>query len=124
MTGVQTCALPISATGAHPRAFGSFTRVLAKYVREEKVISLETAVRKMTALPANRLGLYDRGRINPGMAADLVIFDPGNVADTATFARPLSYSAGMSYVVVNGAVVIDNGRFTSANPGAVLRYRR
>ena len=115
---------PLTATGAHPRAFGSFPRVLGKYVREEKVISLETAVRKMAALPANRLGLYDRGRINPGMAADLVIFDANKVADTATFTKPLSYPVGMPYVVVNGVVVIDDGRFTPANPGAVLRYRR
>jgi N-acyl-D-aspartate/D-glutamate deacylase len=114
---------PLTATGAHPRAFGAFARVLGKYVRDEKVISVENAVRKMAALPANRLGLYDRGRITPGSAADLVIFDPEKVADTATFTKPLSYAAGIPYVLVNGEVVIDNGRFTSANPGAVLRRR-
>ncbi len=115
---------PLTATGAHPRAFGSFTRVLGKYVREEKVISLEAAVRKMAALPANRLGLYGRGRINPGMAADVLIFDPEKVADTATFNKPLSYPVGMPYVIVNGVVVVDGGRFTLANPGAVLRWGR
>jgi N-acyl-D-aspartate/D-glutamate deacylase len=114
---------PLTATGAHPRAFGSFARVLGKYVREENVISLENAVRKMTALPANRLGLYDRGRITPGSAADLLILDPDQVADTATFTKPLSHSVGIPYVLVNGGAVIDNGRFTAANPGAVLRHR-
>jgi N-acyl-D-aspartate/D-glutamate deacylase len=92
-------------------------------VRDEKVISVENAVRKMTTLPANRLGLYDRGRITPGAAADLLIFDPERVADTATFVKPLSYAIGIPYVLVNGEVVIDNGRFTSTNSGAVLRHR-
>jgi len=114
---------PLTATGAHPRAFGAFARVLGKYVREDKVITLENAVRKMAALPANRLGLYDRGRITPGAAADLLIFDPDRVADTATFSKPLAYAVGISYVLVNGEVVIDDGKFTSANPGAVLRHR-
>ncbi len=113
----------LTATGAHPRAFGAFARVLGKYVRDEKVISVENAVRKMTTLPANRLGLYDRGRITPGAAADLLIFDPERVADTATFVKPLSYAIGIPYVLVNGEVVIDNGRFTSTNSGAVLRHR-
>src|SRR5215813_2875086 len=85
------------ASGAHPRAFGSFPRVLAKYVREEKVISLEMAVRKMTSLPANRLMLYDRGRIALGMAADLVVFDPATIQDTATFVKPLAFPVGSSY---------------------------
>src|SRR5262249_13992204 len=82
------------ATTAHPRAIGSSPRFLAKYVREEKVITLEMAIRKMTSLPANRLQLYDRGRIAPGMAADLVVFDPGNIQDTATFAKPISFPTG------------------------------
>jgi N-acyl-D-aspartate/D-glutamate deacylase len=112
-----------TATNAHPRAFGSFVRVLAKYVREEKVISLEQAVRQMSALPANFLQLYDRGRIAPGMAADLLIFDPDHVQDTATFVKPLSFPTGMPYVIVNGRVAIDNGRFSDENGGEILRHR-
>jgi N-acyl-D-aspartate/D-glutamate deacylase len=113
-----------TATYAHPRAFGSFVRVLAKYVREEKVIPLEAAVRQMSSLPANFLHLYDRGRIAPGMAADLLVFDPDKVQDTATFTKPLSFPTGMPYVIVNGKVAIDNGRLTDANAGAVLRFHR
>jgi len=119
-----TDAAPVSidkATGAHPRAFGSFPRVLAKYVREDKVLSLESAVRKMTSLAANRLGLWDRGRIAPGMAADLAVFDPARVQDKASFDKPLAFPEGIPYVIVNGAVEIDNGVFTAANGGRVLR---
>ncbi len=112
-----------TATYAHPRAFGSFVRVLAKYVREEHVITLEAAVRQMSSLPANFLGLHDRGRIAPGMAADILVFDPDKVQDTATFTKPLSYPMGMPYVIVNGKVEIDAGRFTDENGGAVLRMR-
>jgi N-acyl-D-aspartate/D-glutamate deacylase len=112
-----------TTTNAHPRAFGSFARVLAKYVREEKVISLEQAVRQMSSLPANFLQLYDRGRIAPGMAADLLVFDPQRIQDTATFAKPLSFPVGMPYVIVNGKVEIDDGRFTDENGGMVLRHK-
>ncbi len=112
-----------TATNAHPRAFGSFVRVLSKYVREENVLSLEQAVRQMSALPANFLQLYDRGRIAPGMAADLLVFDPKRVQDTATFAKPLAFPTGMPYVTVNGVVAIDNGRFTDENGGMVLRHK-
>ena len=112
------------ATNAHPRAFGSFPRVLAKYVREEKIITLEMAIRKMTSLPANRLKLYDRGRIAPGMAADLVIFDPNTIQDTATFAKPLSFPTGFSYVLVNGKIAVEQGRSTGDLTGAVLRGSR
>jgi N-acyl-D-aspartate/D-glutamate deacylase len=97
-------------------------RVLAKYVREEKVISLERAVRQMSALPANFLQLYDRGKIAPGMAADLLVFDPGRVQDTATFVKPLSFPTGMPYVIVNGKVEIDGDRLTDENGGMVLRH--
>jgi N-acyl-D-amino-acid deacylase len=109
------------STNAHPRAFGSFPRVLAKYVREEKVITLEMAIRKMSSLPANRLKLFDRGRIAPGMAADLVIFDPNTIQDTATFAKPLSFPTGISYVLVNGKIAIDHGKSTAELAGKVLR---
>ena len=124
---VCTDAEPIAietATNAHPRAFGSFTRILAKYVRDEKVISLEAAVRRMSSLPANVLKLHDRGRIATGMAADLLVFDPERVRDTATFVKPLSFSEGMPYVIVNGRVAIDNGRLTAENGGAILRSRQ
>ncbi len=114
----------ITATGAHPRAFGAFPRVLTQYVREDRVLSVESAVRKMSSLAANRLGLYDRGRIAIGLAADLVIFNPETVRDTATFEKPLSFPVGIPHVIVNGVAVIDTGRFTNANPGRVLRYRR
>jgi N-acyl-D-aspartate/D-glutamate deacylase len=114
----------ITATGAHPRAFGAFPRVLSHYVREEHVLSIESAIRKMSSLPANRLGLHDRSRIAPGLPADLVIFNPETVRDTATFEKPLSFPEGIPHVIVNGVAVIDAGRFTNANPGRVLRYRR
>lgn len=114
---------PSTAPSAHPRTFGAFPRVLAKYVREDKVISLEEAVRKMTSLPANTLRLFDRGRIAPGMAADLVIFDPAKIQDRATFEKPLQYATGIEYMLVNGQVVIDGGRLTDAKPGRVLRHR-
>jgi N-acyl-D-aspartate/D-glutamate deacylase len=109
------------ATNAHPRAFGSFPRVLAKYVREEKVITLEMAIRKMTSLAANRLQLYDRGRLAPGMAADLVVFDPNTIQDTATFTKPLAFPTGISYVLVNGKIAVERGRSTGEMGGKVLR---
>jgi N-acyl-D-aspartate/D-glutamate deacylase len=110
------------ATGAHPRAFGSFPRVLAKYVRDENIIPLEMAVRKMTSLAANRLGLFDRGRIAPGLWADLVLVDLDKVQDKATFTQPLAFPDGIPYVIVNGVVAIDDGRFSPHNAGHVLRH--
>jgi N-acyl-D-aspartate/D-glutamate deacylase len=111
------------ASSAHPRAFGSFPRVLALYVREKKIISLEEAIRKMTSLPANRLRLFQRGRIAPGLAADLVVFDPARIQDTATFEKPLSFPEGISHVMVNGQLAVDEGRTASLTAGAVLRVR-
>jgi N-acyl-D-amino-acid deacylase len=112
---------PLRAGVPHPRNFGTFPRVLAKYVREEKVITLEEAVRKMTALPAATLNLPDRGSITPGKWADLVIFDPATVADKATFEQPFQYPVGIDTVIVNGQVVLDEGTHTNARPGKVLR---
>ena len=112
---------PLRAGVPHPRNFGTFPRVLAKYVRDEKVISLEEAVRKMTSLPAATLGLPDRGTIAPGKWADLVIFDPATVADKATFEQPFQYPVGIDTVIVNGEVVLDEGQHTNARPGKVLR---
>jgi N-acyl-D-aspartate/D-glutamate deacylase len=114
---------PNHVASSHPRAFGSFARVLAKYVREDHVISLEEAVRKLTSLPASILGIEDRGRIAPSMAADLLIFDPEKVRDAATFTEPLSYSEGIDTVLVNGQVVIEEGKTTEAFPGEVLRHK-
>jgi N-acyl-D-amino-acid deacylase len=99
---------PARVTSTHPRAFGAFPRVMAKYVRQDSILSLEEAVKRMTSLPANRLGLRDRGRISPGMAADLVIFDPERITDRATFTDPLQYSEGVDYLLINGEVVIDD----------------
>lgn len=105
----------------HPRAYGTFPRVLGHYVRERGVLSLPEAVRKMTALPAKRLGLTDRGRIAEGLVADLTIFDPATVRDRATFTAPHQYPEGIPYVIVNGVPVVDRGAFTAARPGRVLR---
>lgn len=112
---------PLRAGVPHPRNFGTFPRVLGKYVRGEKVITLEEAVRKMTSLPASALNLPDRGSITPGKWADLVIFDPATVADTATFEQPFQYPVGIDTVIVNGQVVLDEGTHTNAKPGKVLR---
>jgi len=105
----------------HPRAYGTFPRILAKYVREEKVLTLEDAIRKFSALPAQRMRLTDRGVLKAGMWADVVIFDPATVHDRATFDNPNQFSEGMDYVLVNGVPVIDEGKMTGALPGKVLR---
>jgi dihydroorotase/N-acyl-D-amino-acid deacylase len=113
--------VPIMGRGhPHPRSYGTFARVLAVYVRERNVLTLEDAVRKMTSWPAQRLGLHDRGRLQPGSKADIVVFDPLRVRDAATFERPHQYAEGFSHVVVNGQLVLDGGAITSARPGRVL----
>jgi dihydroorotase/N-acyl-D-amino-acid deacylase len=105
----------------HPRAYGTFPRILSKYVREEKVLTLEDAIRKFSALPAQRLRLTDRGVLKAGMWADVVIFDPATIHDRATFDNPNQLSEGMEYVLVNGVPVIEEGKMTGALPGKVLR---
>jgi len=105
----------------HPRAYGTFPRILRKYVREEKKLTLEDAIRKMSASPAQRMRLTDRGVLKTGMWADVVIFDPATVRDLATFENPNQLSEGMQYVLVNGVPVIDEGKMTGALPGKVLR---
>ena len=105
----------------HPRAYGTFPRILRKYVREENVLTLPEAIRKFTALPAQRLRLTDRGVLKQGMAADVVVFDPATVTDKATFENPNQLSVGMEYVLVNGVAVIAQGQMTGALPGQVLR---
>lgn len=104
----------------HPRSYGTNARVLGRYVREQKRLRLEEAIRKMTSLPAQRFRLLDRGLVRPGMWADLVVFDEQTVADQATFDKPHAYAAGFRYVLVNGVVVIDGGKHTGALPGAIL----
>ena len=105
----------------HPRSYGTFPRVLGHYVRDEKVLTLEDAVRKMSSLPAGRMGLKDRGRVAEGTWADLVVFDPATVADKSTFQNPHQYPEGIPYVIVNGVPVVDNGKWSGAGPGQVLR---
>ncbi|MHB0885963.1 MAG: N-acyl-D-amino-acid deacylase family protein [Bacillota bacterium] len=105
----------------HPRNYGTFVRVLGKYAREEGVLTLVEAVRKMTGLPAARFGLWDRGLVRPGMAADLVVFDPDTVAERATFANPQQYPAGIDHVIVNGQVAVDPNGHTGALAGQILR---
>ncbi len=105
----------------HPRAYGTFPRILRKYVREEKKLTLEDAIRKFSALPAQRMRLTDRGVLKQGMWADVVVFDTATVRDLATFAEPNQLSQGMEYVLVNGVAVIDQGKMTGARPGRVLR---
>ncbi len=104
----------------HPRSYGTFARVLGVYVRDKQLLPLETAVQKMSALPAQRLGIPDRGVVRPGLKADLVVFDPARVRDTATFEKPHAYAEGVTLVVVNGVVAFDNGAMTAARPGRVL----
>ena len=112
---------PATTASSHPRAFGTFPRVIAKYVREDGIITLEEAIRRMTSLAAHRLGLYDRGIVAPGMAADLVLFDPEAIQDRADFGDPMQYAEGVDYLMVNGTLVIDDGELTGAFPGRLLR---
>lgn len=108
----------------HPRSYGTFPRVLGYYVREKKVLPLEEAVRKMTSLPASRLGLANRGVIKPGNAADIVVFNPSTIIDKATFERPHQYPEGIPYVIVNGVVTVDGGKMTPNRGGKVVRKVR
>jgi N-acyl-D-amino-acid deacylase len=112
---------PLSDSKSHPRAWGTFPRILGKYVRDEKVLTLEEAVRKMTSRPAARVGLTDRGILRPGMMADVVVFDPATIQDKATFEDPNHYSIGVEAVFVNGKAVLAGGKFTSERPGRPLR---
>ncbi|MGB8675957.1 MAG: D-aminoacylase [Candidatus Acidiferrales bacterium] len=105
----------------HPRAYGTFPRILTKYVREEKLLTLADAIRKFSALPAQRMRITDRGVLKKGLWADVVVFDPGKVHDVATYDNPNQLSVGMDYVLVNGQLVIDDGKMTGALPGKVLR---
>lgn len=112
---------PLSESRSHPRAWGSFPRILGHYVRDEHVLTLEDAVRKMTSRAAIRVGVTDRGLLRPGLLADVTIFDPANIHDVSTFEDPLHYSTGVRWVLVNGKAVVADGRLTSERPGRVLR---
>ena len=110
----------LSVGRPHPRSYGTNPRFLSQFVREHKLVTFEEAIRKMTLLPATRLGMTRRGRIAPGFAADIVVLNPETVADTATFESPHSYPIGIPHVAVNGKMVIENGEFTGSTPGKVL----
>jgi N-acyl-D-aspartate/D-glutamate deacylase len=104
----------------HPRSFGTFARLLGYYVRDQKLLTLEDAVRKASALNAAKVHLFDRGLLRPGMWADVTVFNPETIADKATYENPYQYSVGVEYVIVNGKIVIDQGKHTGARPGAIL----
>jgi N-acyl-D-amino-acid deacylase len=110
-------------SAAHPRAYGNFARVFAKYVREDHALTTEEAVRRMTSLPADNLALKDRGRLRPGAFADLVVFDPNTIQDHATFEKSHQLSTGVSYVIVNGKLALKDGKATGAATGKVVRGR-
>src|SRR4051794_7464658 len=111
---------PTSEGHPHPRWFGTFPRVLGRYVRDEKVLSLEEAIRKMTSANAAKVRQYDRGVLKPGLWADITIFDANRIIDQATYDQPHQYATGVEYVIVNGAVVLDRGTHTGARPGRML----
>lgn len=108
-------------SGPHPRTYGNFARLLGKYVRDERVISLQEAIRRMTSLPAANIGILDRGELREGFYADVVVFDPERITDHATFEDPHQYATGVLHVFVNGEQVLDNGKHTGATPGRVVR---
>jgi N-acyl-D-aspartate/D-glutamate deacylase len=111
---------PLAAGHPHPRYFGTFPRVLGRYVREEHLLTLEDAIRKMTSANAAKVHQYDRGLLRPGMAADVTVFNADTIIDNATYERPHQYATGIEYVIVNGKVVLEKGRHTGARPGAIL----
>jgi N-acyl-D-amino-acid deacylase len=108
-------------SGTHPRAYGNFARLLGKYVREEQLLSLSEAIRRLTSQPADNLKLTRRGRLAPGYYADVVVFDPATIADRATFAEPHQYATGVRDVWVNGVPVLRDGQPTDSMPGRVVR---
>ena len=114
---------PFIDNGTHPRAYGSFSRLLAKYVRNEKLMSLEEAVRRLTSLPASNLKIKKRGSLQVGNYADIVVFDPARIQDNATFENPHQYATGVFHVFVNGVQVLKDGEHTGAMPGRAVRNR-
>jgi N-acyl-D-aspartate/D-glutamate deacylase len=125
--GSDACARSLSGELSrgkpHPRAFGTYPRVLGRYVREQGTLELGTAIRKMTAAPARKMGLVDRGLLREGNWADVVLFDPSEVSDAATYENPHQLSQGIGYVFVNGRLAVENGVLTGEMAGRVLRRR-
>ncbi|MEK7409030.1 MAG: amidohydrolase family protein, partial [Acidobacteriota bacterium] len=111
---------PLARGNPHPRYYGAFPRLLGRYVRDEKVLTLEEAVRKMTSANAAKIGLYDRGLLRPGQWADITVFDAARIIDHATYEKPHQYATGVEYVFVNGTAVLEKGRHTGARPGVIL----
>jgi N-acyl-D-aspartate/D-glutamate deacylase len=112
---------PLGSGKPHPRWYGTFPRVLGRYVREDHVLTLPEAIRKMTSLNAEKLGIADRGLLRAGMKADITVFDPDRVADRATFENPHQYPVGIEYVIVNGVPVVEKEQHTGTKPGRILR---
>jgi N-acyl-D-aspartate/D-glutamate deacylase len=110
----------LAAGNPHPRYFGTFPRILGRYVRDEKIITMEEAIRKMTSANAAKIHQFDRGLLRPGMAADVTVFNPDTIIDRATYEEPHQYATGVEYVLVNGRVVLDRGRHTGARAGTIL----
>ncbi len=121
MIGTDGWSVPMGSGKPHPRFYGTYPRILGKYVREEKTLILEQAIRKMTSFPAQTLGLLDRGLIREGMWADIVIFDPDTIIDRATYTNPHQYPDGIHYVIINGEIVVENKQHTKVKPGKILR---
>jgi N-acyl-D-amino-acid deacylase len=120
-SGARAVDGPLSSAKSHPRGWGSYPRILGKYVRGERLLTLEKAIQKMTGMPAKRVGLRDRGFLREGMFADIAIFDPRGVIDRATFEAPNQYPEGIAYVIVNGKLSVDGGKRTPALAGRPLR---
>ena len=120
---IGTDSIDLSYGKPHPRAYGTYPRVLGKYVREEGILTLEEAVRKMTCLPASKLGLKDRGLVRKDMWADIVVFDPERIVEKGTYFNPRQYPEGIEWVLVNGEVVVEEGRHTGTLAGKVLRKK-
>jgi N-acyl-D-amino-acid deacylase len=121
MVGTDGWSVPMGSGKPHPRFYGTYPRILGKYVREEKILKLEQAIRKMTSFPAQTIGILDRGLIREGMWADLVIFDPDTIIDKATYTDPHQYPDGINYVIINGEIVVKNKKHTTVKPGKILR---
>ena len=120
-SGCRSIEGRLSQGALHPRAFGTFPRVIAEFVKKRKILTLEDAINKMTTMPAERFGLKKRGEIKDGYYADLVVFDLNELEDTSTFEEPLHYPKGIKYVFINGEIVIKDGKHTGARPGEVIK---
>ncbi len=120
-SGARATDGPLSGSKSHPRGWGTYPRILGRYVREERLLTLESAIHKMTGMPAKRVGLRDRGLLRAGMYADITVFDPQRVIDRATFEVPNQYPQGIQYVIVNGQISVDAGTRTPALAGRPIR---